>query len=76
MDIPKNVTIEQLSHDLTMSTVEVEEIVDLAKGFEKMVIGKIVELKKHPDADKLQLAMTDIGGEIKQIVCGGTNLVK
>lgn len=74
IDLPKNVTPEKLAHDLTMSTVEVEGVISLAQRFEGMVLGKVMEIKKHPDADKLQLAMTDIGGEKKQIVCGGTNL--
>ena len=75
VDLPKNLTASQLSHDLTMSTVEVEEVVDQDQSFEKMVVGKIVELKKHPDADKLQIVITDIGQkEPVQIVCGGSNL--
>jgi len=77
VDLPKDLTANQLSYDLTMSTVEVEEVVDQAQSFEKMVVGKIVELKKHPNADKLQIAMTDIGNkEPVQIICGGTNLVQ
>ena len=45
------------------------------KDFDKIVIGKIIELQTHSNADKLQLAITDIGEpEPVQIVCGGTNL--
>ncbi len=75
VDIPKKITPTQLAHDLTMCTVEVEEIIDQATQFEKMVVGKILQLKKHPNADKLSIAITDIGQENPvQIICGGTNL--
>ena len=75
VDLPKNLTAKKLAADLTMTTCEVERVENLAEKLEKMVVGKIVELKMHPNADKLKIVMTDIG-EAKpvQIVCGGTNL--
>lgn len=77
IDLPKNLTAKQLAEDLTMSTVEVESIINQAEQFNKMVVGKVAELKKHPNADKLQIAMTSIGEkEPVQIVCGGINLKK
>lgn len=73
--LPASVTPEKLAHDLTMATVEVEEVVDQARDFQNMVVGKIVALKEHPHADRLQLAVVDVGEKgQKQIVCGGTNL--
>ncbi len=75
VNLPKEVTAKEVANALTMTTVEVEEVIDLAKQFQQMVVGKVVELKPHSNADRLKLAMTDIGGgNIKQIVCGGTNL--
>lgn len=41
-----------------------------------MVVGKVMELQKHPNAEKLNVAMVDIGIEQIQIVCGGVNLEK
>jgi len=77
IDLSKNLTAKQLAEDLTMSTVEVESIINQAEQFNKMVVGKVAELKKHPNADKLQIAMTNIGQkEPVQIVCGGINLKK
>jgi len=75
VDLPKNLTAKKLAADLTMTTCEVERVENLAEKFDSMVVGKIVELKAHPNADKLKIVMTDIG-ETKpaQIVCGGTNL--
>ena len=43
-------------------------------GWDFVVVGKIVALAKHPNADKLRLATVDLGGERLQVVCGGTNL--
>ena len=73
--LPDDFDLKRLAYDLTMSTVEVEDAVDLSKQFEHMVVGQIVELLPHPNADKLTICRTDIGdGDIKEIVCGGINL--
>ncbi len=73
--ISEDLSPEELGNILTLHTAEVEDIINQAKSFEKMVIGKIVEVKRHPDADKLRIAMTDIGEKNPvQIVCGGSNV--
>ena len=41
-----------------------------------MVVGRIKTIEQHPNADKLKVCKTDIGGEIKDIVCGGSNLTE
>ncbi len=73
--IPAKYSARELGNLLTLHTAEVEEVVEQNKGFDKMVVGKVLKLKKHPDADKLKLAITDIGKKDPvQIVCGGVNL--
>ena len=62
VQLPPNLSAKEIAEALTLSTVEVEEVVDLSEQFNNMVVGKIVEIKPHPNADKLRLAMTDIGG--------------
>lgn len=75
VELPEDLTPEQLAHDLTMKTVEVEGIESLSEQYDKMVVGQILEVKEHPRADKLKIVITDIGqAEPAQIVCGGTNL--
>lgn len=74
VDIPSSLKPDELALKLTMSTVEVEEVLNLAKDLQGIVVGKVVELKKHPNADKLKLAVVDTGQGMKQVVCGGTNL--
>ncbi len=72
--LPEDMDLSRLAYDLTMSTVEVEGATDLSKQFENVVVGRICEVLPHPNADKLRVCRTDIGGEIREIVCGGINL--
>ncbi len=75
VDIPKNILPKQIAYDLTLRTVEVENIENTIDKFHDIVVGKILEIKPHPNADKLRVCMVDIGiDEPKQIVCGGSNL--
>ena len=73
--LPDDMDLTRLAYDLTMSTVEVEGAESLAERFEKIIVGEIKEVLPHPNADKLRVCRVDIGGgEIKDIVCGGSNL--
>ena len=42
---------------------------------DKIIVGKIVSVEKHPDADKLNVCQIDIGSDVRQIVCGAANVV-
>ena len=73
--IPDDMDLKQLAFDLTMSTVEVEGVEELARSFDGIVVGEIKEVLPHPNADKLRVCKVDIAdGEIHDIVCGGSNL--
>ena len=75
VEIPKDLELSRLAYDLTMSTVEVEGVNELARKFDNIVMGVLKELLPHPNADKLRICKTDVGdGELRQIVCGGINL--
>lgn len=75
VDLPKDLTDDQISRDLTLRTVEVEDIEDVSLKYHDIVVGKILELKEHPNADRLRICITDIGEDKPvQIVCGGSNL--
>lgn len=75
VDLPKDLTDKQIAYDMTLRTVEVENVEDAALKYHDIVVGKILEVKKHPNADRLKLCITDIGeDEPVQIVCGGSNL--
>ena len=75
VELPEDMDLKRLAYDLTMSTVEVEDATDLGASFHDMVVGEIKEVLPHPNADKLRICRTDIGGgDIREIVCGGSNL--
>ncbi|MBE6649404.1 MAG: phenylalanine--tRNA ligase subunit beta [Ruminococcaceae bacterium] len=73
--LPDDMDLKRLAYDLTMSTVEVEGAESLAESFDKIIVGEIKEVLPHPNADKLRVCKVDVGdGDIKDIVCGGSNL--
>lgn len=74
VQLPADADLKKLAYDLTMSTVEVEDTIELSKQFDHMVVGVINTIEQHPNADKLRVCMTDIGGRVESIVCGGSNL--
>lgn len=75
VDLPKDLSARDFGLKLTLATVEVEDFESLTEKFEKIVVGKILKIKKHPNADKLRLAQVAIAkDEQVPIVCGGSNL--
>lgn len=63
-----------LSHALTMTGLEVEEMQAVAAAFSKVVVGEIISADKHPGADRLQLLKVEVGADAPlQIVCGAPN---
>ena len=68
------VTGVEFTHLLTMAGLEVEEEESVAPAFEGVIVAQVLEVNKHPDADRLNVCRVDIGGEIKQIVCGAPNV--
>ncbi|CAJ0780229.1 Phenylalanine--tRNA ligase beta subunit [Ralstonia condita] len=70
-----SITTDELSHRLTMAGLEVEEVDPVAPPFSQIVVGHVVEVNKHPDADRLNVCKVDAGtGELLQIVCGAPNV--
>ena len=70
---------QELADELTQAGIPVEEVLSMDPGLKKIYIGKIVEITKHPDADKLQVCqvqcLSEDGEEItKQIVTAATNV--
>jgi phenylalanyl-tRNA synthetase beta chain len=69
----------EIARRLAISSLEVERVVDLGVSdtdgnLGHFLVGKVVEAGKHPNADKLQLCLVDVGeGEPRQIVCGAWN---
>lgn len=70
-------TPEQFAARVSLSGPAVEKIYPQGADLENVVVGRVVELKAHPNADKLKIALTDVGlDKPLHIVCGGSNLLK
>lgn len=65
---------EEFALEFSRRSMSVESTTNLAEKFEHMVVGIIKEMKPHPKADRLQICITDIGTEVVEIVCGGSNV--
>lgn len=64
----------EFSHLLTMAGLEVESEERVAPAFAQVIVAQILEVDKHPAADRLHVCRVDIGtGETAQIVCGAPN---
>lgn len=78
--ITTNLKSEKIAEYLTDIGLEVEGVErfeNIKGGLEGVVVGKVLECKKHPDADKLHITKVDIGAnEILNIVCGAPNVSK
>jgi len=74
--IPDSLSAKELGLKLTMAMAEVEGFIDQKESLKGIVVGEILEVKKHPNADKLKLAIVDIGTKKLNIVCGAPNIEK
>jgi phenylalanyl-tRNA synthetase beta chain len=63
-----------LADKLTMSGIEVENYEPVGPQFSGVVVGEVLEVRKHPNADKLTVCKVKAGSEILQVVCGAPNV--
>lgn len=69
-----NASPKEYADALTMSGSKVEGIETLGEEIDKVVVGRITAIEKHPDADRLLVTLVDVGRETVQIVTGATNI--
>lgn len=74
VDIPKDVTPEQIKRALTLHSFEIDRIVAQGESWDRIVVGVIREVAPHANADKLRVCKVDAGEDMVQVVCGGSNL--
>ncbi|HFQ5251927.1 TPA: phenylalanine--tRNA ligase subunit beta [Vibrio vulnificus] len=68
------VTTDELTHQITMAGLEVDDVLPVAGTFNSVKVGHVVECGQHPDADKLRVTKVDVGEEeLLDIVCGAAN---
>lgn len=69
------ITTEQLVEQLTMAGLEVDSVTPAAAVFSGVVVGEVVAMEQHPDADRLRVCQVAVGeAEPLQIVCGASNV--
>src|SRR4249920_1648882 len=64
----------ELAHRLTMSGVEVEKYEPLGPRLDNVVVGEVVSVEKHANADKLTVCKVKAGEETLTVVCGAPNV--
>jgi phenylalanyl-tRNA synthetase beta chain len=64
---------EKLAHLLTMSGLEVESLARVAPPLHGVVAGRILEVRRHPSADRLTVCKVDSGSGVLSVVCGAPN---
>jgi phenylalanyl-tRNA synthetase beta chain len=63
-----------LSHQLTMAGLEVDAVEPVAAEFSNVVVGEVLKVEPHPDADRLRVCEVNVGNEKLSIVCGAPNV--
>jgi len=66
--------VEELARRITDAGLEVETITALGQDLDKVVVGEVRKVSKHPQADKLSVCQVGVGSENLQIVCGAPNV--
>ena len=69
-----DLNVDEIADVLTNAGLEVDGVSHLAGKIDKLVIGQVKSVSKHPDADRLKIAQVDIGRDTLEIVCGASNV--
>lgn len=76
-NIPNDISPIELANKITSSIVEINDVIYQGKNLENIVVGRIIEINKHPNADKLNICQVDAGRHgVLKVVCGGNNVKK
>ena len=72
--VDTGLTVNELAHRLTMAGLEAEKISVIGDVWDKIYVGHVEAVERHPDADRLVLAMVDAGEHRLQVVTGAPNI--
>lgn len=71
----EGISAEEIAEKLNRTGIEVETIMNCNAGVSGVVVGKVLETEKHPEADRLRVCKVDVGGpSLLQIICGAPNV--
>lgn len=71
--IPLEISIETVCDTLTLLGIEVDSIINQHPPFARVIVGEVLSVKRHPNAEKLQIAEVHDGKHPVQVVCGASN---
>ena len=71
-----NLPLEDLAHRLTMAGLEVESITAVGESWQNVLVGQVVRVEKHPNADRLRLVTVDFSQGVLTVVCGAPNVAE
>ena len=69
----ENISNSDISEALESLGFEIENKKELSPNYENIVVGKVIDVYEHPNADKVRITKTDVGNNIYEIVCGAWN---
>ena len=70
-----DISTDKLVEQLTMAGLEIGSVEPAAALFSGVVVGQVIEMEQHPDADRLRVCQVNVGAEeLLQIVCGASNV--
>ena len=72
--INNSLPLKELADKLTMSGIEVKSIESTGRAWDKILVGQIIAIEPHPNADRLKLATIDFGKGQPTVVCGAPNI--
>ncbi|MBT3980347.1 MAG: phenylalanine--tRNA ligase subunit beta [Bacteriovoracaceae bacterium] len=73
VDLP-DLKADDFYNRFTLACAEVEEVLEVGAYLQNVSVAKIVAIKKHPDADKLNLVSFETGDGVREVVCGAPNV--
>jgi phenylalanyl-tRNA synthetase beta chain len=72
--VPVSLSPKKLAEGLSMLGMEIEHFEDQGKALEGFVVGEVLSVEKHPNADKLTVCKVDAGRQTLQVICGAPNV--
>ncbi len=72
--VPVSLEPKELAHKLTMAGIEVGDVEEVGEAWEGVCVGRVREVNKHPNADRLSLCTVDLPDETFEVICGAPNV--
>ncbi len=69
----ENVNSDDISEALESLGFEIESRIDKVPNYKNIVVGKVIDIYQHPNADKVRVTKVDVGSKVYEIVCGAWN---